>query len=46
MEGYEVTTIEEVVDKCSIFVTTTGCKDIIRGEHFSRLVTSLVFQFS
>lgn len=37
MEGYEVTTIEDVVDKCSIFVTTTGCKDIIRGEHFSRM---------
>jgi adenosylhomocysteinase len=37
MEGYEVTTIEDAVDRCSIFVTTTGCKDIIRGEHFSRM---------
>jgi len=37
MEGYEVTTIEDAVERCSIFVTTTGCKDIIRGEHFSRM---------
>jgi hypothetical protein len=41
MEGYEVTTIEDAVERCSIFVTTTGCKDIIRGEHFSRYVTIL-----
>lgn len=37
MEGYEVTTIEDAVERCSIFVTTTGCKDIIRGEHFERM---------
>jgi len=37
MEGYEVTTIEDAVERCSIFVTTTGCKDIIRGEHFSKM---------
>ncbi|XP_015783970.1 adenosylhomocysteinase A isoform X1 [Tetranychus urticae] len=34
MEGYEVTTMEEAAPRSSIFVTTTGCKDIIRGEHF------------
>ena len=28
-EGYEVTTIEECASRCNIFVTTTGCKDII-----------------
>jgi adenosylhomocysteinase len=37
MEGYEVTTVEDAVERCSIFVTTTGCKDIIRGEHFERM---------
>lgn len=37
MEGYEVTTIEETLDRASIFVTTTGCKDIIRGEHFLKM---------
>merc|ERR1712062_792252 len=31
MEGFEVTTIEEAAPKCNIFVTTTGCKDIITG---------------
>lgn len=43
MEGYEVTTIEDAVDRCSIFVTTTGCKDIIRGEHFERYKFQIVF---
>lgn len=28
-EGYEVTTIEDCAPRCNIFVTTTGCKDII-----------------
>ncbi|KAI2807013.1 Adenosylhomocysteinase [Blomia tropicalis] len=37
MEGYEVTTMEESVSRASIFVTTTGCKDIIRGEHFMQM---------
>ncbi|KAG0000288.1 S-adenosyl-L-homocysteine hydrolase [Entomortierella chlamydospora] len=35
MEGYEVTTMEEAVKEGNIFVTTTGCRDIIRGEHFA-----------
>jgi adenosylhomocysteinase len=34
MEGYEVTTMEEAAPRAQIFVTTTGCKSIIRGEHF------------
>ncbi|AMV21152.1 adenosylhomocysteinase [Planctomyces sp. SH-PL14] len=33
MEGYEITTMEEIAPKGDIFVTTTGCRDIIRGEH-------------
>jgi len=37
MDGYEVTTLEEAVSKCSIFVTATGCRDIIRGEHFEKM---------
>lgn len=37
MEGYEVTTIEEALSRASIFVTATGCKDIIRGEHFIKM---------
>ncbi|KAJ3289948.1 S-adenosyl-L-homocysteine hydrolase [Rhizoclosmatium sp. JEL0117] len=34
MEGYEVTTMEEAVKEANIFVTTTGCRDIITGAHF------------
>lgn len=34
MEGYEVTTMEEAASRASIFVTATGCKDIVRSEHF------------
>ena len=33
MEGYEVTTLESVVDKADIFITATGCRDVIRREH-------------
>jgi adenosylhomocysteinase len=37
MEGYQVTTLEEVVTQGDIFVTTTGCCDIIRGEHLAQM---------
>ncbi|GAA4420144.1 adenosylhomocysteinase [Bremerella cremea] len=37
MEGYEVTTMEECCDRADIFVTTTGNRDIITGEHMSRM---------
>ncbi|KAI8802096.1 Adenosylhomocysteinase [Cladochytrium replicatum] len=37
MEGFEVTTMEAAVPEANIFVTTTGCRDIIRGEHFSNM---------
>jgi len=33
MEGYEVTTMEEAAARGDIFVTATGCVDVIRGEH-------------
>lgn len=33
MEGYEVTTMEEAASIGDIFVTATGCMDIIRSEH-------------
>lgn len=37
MEGYEVVTLEDVVGQGDIFVTTTGCCDIIRGEHMEAM---------
>src|ERR671930_829434 len=36
MEGFEVTTIEETLGKADIYVTTTGCCDIITLEHMER----------
>src|SRR5688572_13946851 len=37
MEGFEVTTMEEAVREADIFVTTTGCCDIIRSEHLKAM---------
>ena len=34
MEGYEVTTMDEASKEGQIFVTSTGCKSVILGEHF------------
>ena len=33
MEGYEVRTMEQAAPEGDIFVTATGCKDVIRAEH-------------
>ena len=37
MDGYQVTTVEEVVDTADIFITTTGNVDIITADHMSRM---------
>ena len=37
MEGYEVKTLEDVVDTADIFVTATGNKDIITAAHMERM---------
>ncbi len=37
MQGYEVKTLEEVLDRADIFITTTGNKDIITAEHMQRM---------
>jgi adenosylhomocysteinase len=37
MDGYQVTTIEDVIDKVDIFVTTTGNKDIITADHMAQM---------
>ena len=37
MEGFEVKTMEEAVSEGNIFVTTTGNKDIITGEHMATM---------
>ena len=37
MEGFEVTTMEDAATRGNVFVTTTGCCDIIRGEHMAKM---------
>ena len=37
MEGYEVTTMEEAASKGDIFVTTTGCCDVITKDHMAAM---------
>jgi len=37
MEGYQVLTMEEAVPYAQIFVTTTGCKNIINSNHFEHM---------
>jgi adenosylhomocysteinase len=37
MEGYEVTTMEDACSRGNIFVTATGCRDIILGRHMEKM---------
>src|SRR5215813_7026630 len=37
MEGFEVKTLEDVVDKADIFITATGNLNIITAQHMSRM---------
>lgn len=37
MAGYQVTTMEKAAPFGQIFVTTTGCRDILTGEHFEAM---------
>jgi adenosylhomocysteinase len=37
MEGYQVVTLEDVVETADIFITATGNKDIITAQHMARM---------
>jgi adenosylhomocysteinase len=37
MEGYEVRTLESVVERADIFVTATGNKNVITADHMARM---------
>src|ERR1700723_4296830 len=37
MDGYQVATLEDVIDKADIFVTATGNKDIIMADHMAKM---------
>jgi len=42
MEGFEVTPMEEAVKEGDIFVTTTGCCDIICEQHFKAMKSGAI----
>ena len=42
MEGYEVMTMEEAASMGDIFITSTGCCDVIRGEHMEQMKTDAI----
>ncbi|MFC4070738.1 adenosylhomocysteinase [Actinoplanes subglobosus] len=37
MDGYQVATIDDVVEYADIFITATGCFDVITHEHMARM---------
>jgi adenosylhomocysteinase len=37
MEGYQIVTMEDAAPQGDIFVTCTGCCDVIRGEHMEKM---------
>jgi len=37
MDGYQVSTMDDVVGTADIFVTATGCRDVITAEQMSRM---------
>src|SRR3954453_23449496 len=37
MDGYQVATMEDVVETADIFVTATGCFNVITAEHMPRM---------
>jgi len=42
MEGYEVLTMDDVVEKADIFVTATGNKDVITVDHMRRMKNNAI----
>ena len=37
MEGFQVTTLEDVLETADVFITTTGNRDVITADHMSRM---------
>lgn len=42
MEGFEVTTMDEAAPQADIFVTATGCCDIITDKHFNKMKNNAI----
>ncbi len=37
MDGYQVSTLERVLDRADIIITATGCKDVVTAEQMARM---------
>lgn len=37
MDGYQVTTLEDVIDRADIVITSTGCRDVITAGHMAAM---------
>ena len=42
MEGFEVTTMEEAASQADIFVTATGCCDVVTSKHFPLMKDNVI----
>lgn len=42
MEGYEVKTLEDVVSEADIFITATGCFNVITGKHMEKMKNEVI----
>lgn len=42
MEGYEVKTLEDVVCEADIFITATGCFNVITGKHMEKMKNEVI----
>ncbi len=42
MEGFEVTTMDDAAPLADIFVTATGCCNVITGEHMTRMKDNVI----
>merc|ERR1712000_323246 len=42
VSGYQVITMEKAASIGQIFVTTTGCRDILVGEHFEKMANDAI----
>jgi adenosylhomocysteinase len=37
MDGYDVTTLDSVIDRADIVITATGCRDVVSADQMSRM---------
>jgi len=42
MEGYQVSTLDDVVESANIIVTATGCRDIVLSHHMQKMKNDVI----